>query len=98
MLLWPEMQKKAQEEIDRVVGNDRVPDFGDREHLPYTEALIKECMRLHTAVPASMYHDSSPESRQLIYSPTGSIRIALNDDVVDGFLIPKGSTVMPNVW
>lgn len=54
MLLWPDKQKKAQEEIDRVVGNHRVPDFSDREQLSYTDALIKECMRLHTAVPLSM--------------------------------------------
>ena len=53
MLLWPDKQKKAQEEIDRVVGNDRLPDFNDRDHLPYTEALLKECVRLHTAVPLS---------------------------------------------
>ena len=53
MLLWPDKQKKAQEEIDRVVGNDRLPNFNDRDHLPYTEALLKECVRLHTAVPLS---------------------------------------------
>jgi len=51
MLLWPDAQRKAQEEIDRVVGSDRLPDFSDRERLPYVEALLKECMRLHTAVP-----------------------------------------------
>ena len=51
MLLWPDKQRKAQEEIDRVVGNDRLPDFNDRERLPYIEAVLKECMRLHTAVP-----------------------------------------------
>lgn len=54
MLLWPDAQRKAQEEIDRVVGSDRLPDFSDREHLPYTEAL-KEVMRLHTAVPVGKH-------------------------------------------
>lgn len=56
MLLWPDAQRKAQEEIDRVVGSDRLPDFNDREHLPYTEALLKEVMRLHTAVPVSKHN------------------------------------------
>jgi len=80
MLLWPDAQRKAQEEIDRAVGPDRLPDFNDREHLPYTEALLKECMRLHTAVP--------------INGP----RQALQDDVIDGYFIPKGAIIQPNEW
>lgn len=59
MTLNPEAQRKAQEEIDRVVGPDRIPDFSDREHLPYVEALMKECMRLHAAVPISTYSSLS---------------------------------------
>ena len=35
MILYPDVQKKAQEEIDRVVGSDRLPDFQDRKSLPY---------------------------------------------------------------
>jgi hypothetical protein len=30
MLLYPDVQKKAQEEIDRVVGRDRLPNLNDR--------------------------------------------------------------------
>lgn len=56
MLLWPEKQKKAQEEIDRVIGSDRLPDFSDRVYLPYTEALLTECLRLHTAAPIGMFY------------------------------------------
>lgn len=37
--------KKAQEEIDRVVGNERLPDFNDRESLPYVNALLEEVYR-----------------------------------------------------
>ncbi|KAG6334580.1 hypothetical protein ID866_4517 [Astraeus odoratus] len=43
--LHPEVQTKAQEEIDRVVGNDRLPDFSDMEHLPYVEAICLETLR-----------------------------------------------------
>lgn len=45
MTLHPEEQRRAQEEIDRVVGGDRLPEYSDRAHLPYTNALFKECMR-----------------------------------------------------
>jgi cytochrome P450 len=51
MILFPEVQKKAQEEIDSVVGKDRLPTFGDRDSLPYIEAIICETMRWHPPVP-----------------------------------------------
>ncbi len=40
MTLFPDIQAKAQAEIDAVVGNDRLPGFHDREHLPYINALV----------------------------------------------------------
>ncbi|KAG6856319.1 hypothetical protein H0H87_005599 [Tephrocybe sp. NHM501043] len=45
MIHFPEAMKKAQGELDRVVGVDRMPEFEDMENLPYTNALIKETMR-----------------------------------------------------
>ena len=45
MLLHPAVQAKAQEEIDRVIGQDRLPDFADRPSLPYIQAVIYEIMR-----------------------------------------------------
>ncbi|KAG6901347.1 hypothetical protein C0995_013206, partial [Termitomyces sp. Mi166 len=45
MLHYPDAMKKAQAELDRVVGSDRMPEYGDKESLPYTNALIKETMR-----------------------------------------------------
>ena len=51
MMLHPAARKKAQEEIDRVVGSDRLPTYADREHMPYVEACIAEVMRVHTLGP-----------------------------------------------
>lgn len=45
MTKHPEVFKKAQEEIDRVIGPDRLPDFDDRDSLPYLNCLIKEVYR-----------------------------------------------------
>lgn len=45
MLLFPEAQKKAQEEIDRVVGPDRMPTMDDEASLPYVRACMKETLR-----------------------------------------------------
>ena len=40
-----EVQERAQEELDRVVGKDRTPTFEDEEQLPYIRAMVKELMR-----------------------------------------------------
>lgn len=54
MTLHPEIQKRAQKEIDEVIGHDRLPGFADRENLPYLNALCKEVMRTHCVAPIGM--------------------------------------------
>lgn len=54
MTLYPNVLKRAQEEIDRVVGTDRLPSFSDRKSLLYTEALVQEALRWENVVPLSM--------------------------------------------
>ncbi|KAJ6538157.1 cytochrome P450, partial [Mycena sp. CBHHK59/15] len=61
MVLYPDVQAKAQSEIDAVVGNDRLPSFSDREHLPYVTVLVLEVMRwhcLHKAIPHRVTEDN----------------------------------------
>ena len=45
MLLYPECQSLAQEEIDHVIGPDRLPTFADRAALPYVNAVVQEVLR-----------------------------------------------------
>ncbi|RKU42018.1 hypothetical protein DL546_004929 [Coniochaeta pulveracea] len=45
MLLYPEVQKKAQAEIDRVVGRERLPNMDDEMDLQYVRAIMKETLR-----------------------------------------------------
>jgi cytochrome P450 len=80
MTLFPDVQKKAQAEIDAVVGPDRLPSFADRDSLPYTEALVTEVLRWNVVFPTGFPHCVS------------------EDDIHDGYYIPKGSMVIPNVW
>lgn len=56
MALHPAVQEKAQAEIDRVVGRDRLPEAGDRESLPYLEAVYREVMRWRPALPLALPH------------------------------------------
>lgn len=51
MILFPRVQHKAQEEIDRVVGTGRLPSFADRERLPYISALVQEPLRWWPIAP-----------------------------------------------
>ena len=48
MLLYPDVQRQAQTEIDDAVGKNRLPTPSDIERLPYLQAVFKEALRWHT--------------------------------------------------
>ncbi|EAU87092.1 OrdA protein [Coprinopsis cinerea okayama7 len=56
MVLHPEVQKKAQQEIDSVVGTDRLPTQADMANLPYTRAVISEVLRWNSVAPSGVPH------------------------------------------
>ncbi|EMD39273.1 hypothetical protein CERSUDRAFT_104492 [Gelatoporia subvermispora B] len=58
MVQFPEVQRRAQAELDKVVGSHRLPDFSDRASLPYVNALCKECLRWKPVVPLGLAHQS----------------------------------------
>jgi cytochrome P450 len=51
LVLYPQVQRRAQAELDAVVGRDRLPTFDDRPRLPYIEAFCKELMRWQMVTP-----------------------------------------------
>jgi len=55
MVLHPDAMHKAQQEIDAVVGKDRLPGFADRDNLPYTNALALEVLRWHSVTPTGKH-------------------------------------------
>ncbi|KAI0713613.1 cytochrome P450 [Earliella scabrosa] len=80
MVLYPDAQKKAQEEIDAVVGRGRLPSFDDLDKLVYIRAMVKETLRWHPVGPLGMQHRSD------------------EDDVYEGYFIPKGTVCIANIW
>src|SRR6266566_9684480 len=51
LVLYPQVQRRAQAEINVAIGRDRLPTFDDRPRLPYIEALCRELMRWQMVAP-----------------------------------------------
>ncbi|KAK9788345.1 putative Cytochrome P450 [Seiridium cardinale] len=64
MTLFPQVQAKAREEIDRVKGGARLPGFEDRENLPYVESVVKEAFRWHVIVPLGLPNQNRTKKRK----------------------------------
>ncbi|CAH0019846.1 unnamed protein product [Clonostachys rhizophaga] len=74
MILYPEVLRKAHEEIEKVVGSDRLPNFDDRPNLPYVEGIVKEMYRWQPVVPLSLPHRSDEDLVYMGYLiPRGAI-------------------------
>ncbi|CUA73980.1 O-methylsterigmatocystin oxidoreductase [Rhizoctonia solani] len=80
MVLFPDKQRKAQRELESVLGSGRMPEFQDRDSLPYVDALVKEVLRWHPVLPLAIAH------------------VATEDIVHKEYIIPEGTTLLPNIW
>ncbi|EAU86764.1 cytochrome P450 [Coprinopsis cinerea okayama7 len=112
MTCYPEVQAKAQKELDRVLGPNALPDFGDEESLPYISAIVKEVLRWQTVTPLAIPHYLTEDDEYNGYFlPKGSVVVGnawamlhdkdeYNQPLVfqpERFLTPDGSKLDPNV-
>ncbi|KAH7334824.1 cytochrome P450 [Rhizoctonia solani] len=74
MVRHPEVQTRAQEEIDRVTSSERLPNMADRDSMPYVRCIIQEVLRwqlpLPLGVPRAMAEDDEYRG---YFIPKGSI-------------------------
>jgi hypothetical protein len=98
MVLYPEVQKKAREEIDTVMGPNRLPDFEDRSSLPYINAIVKESMRWHLVLPLGGTFFFLIKVTTILKSSKGVPHMSTNDDEYNGYFIPKGTIMIVNAW
>lgn len=82
MVLNPDVQRRAQKELDEVVGRDRLPSISDKAsgQLKYIEAVVKETLRWNSV------------------APMGAPHVCTEEIEYDGYRLPKGSLVMANIW
>ncbi|KAK7681815.1 hypothetical protein QCA50_015162 [Cerrena zonata] len=70
----PEVQRRAQMDIDRVIDSDRVPSIDDIDNLPYVQAIIKEVHRYQPPLPFAIPHETTADELiEGLLIPKGSI-------------------------
>ena len=70
------MKRKAAEEIENVIGSERLPVLDDRATLPYIECVLKETLRWHPVAPLGIPHVASADDTYRGYLiPKGAVLI-----------------------
>lgn len=98
MVLHPEIQQRAQKQLDDIVGADRLPEFKDIASLPYIEAMVKELLRWQPVTPLGMFDSWKRDPRLQFLSHPASVHCTIEDDEYRGYFIPKGTLVYGNSW
>ncbi|XP_075718879.1 cytochrome P450 1B1 [Rhinoderma darwinii] len=62
LIRYPEIQKKMQYEVDKVIGRDRLPCVDDQSSLPYIMAFLYELMRFSSFVPVTIPHATTKDT------------------------------------
>jgi hypothetical protein len=96
MTMNPHVLKKAQAELDAVIGTDRLPQMSDLGALPYINAVIKEILRWSPPVPLGEEVYTFWLLGSSLWS--GLRHRVTDDDIYGDFFIPKGSILVSNIW
>ncbi|KAI0295332.1 CyP450 monooxygenase [Multifurca ochricompacta] len=100
MILYPEVQRKAQVEVDSITCGSRLPDFSDFDELPYVNAILKEVLRWHPVAPlASPHRVMEDDVYEGHFIPAGSTIMAnvwamMHDPVI----FPEPDRFLPERW
>lgn len=74
MLMHPQIQAKAQNELDSVVGEGHLPSFDDENSLPYISAIVKECLRWQVVSALAIPHTLTADDEYKGYHlPQGAV-------------------------
>ncbi|EIN04045.1 cytochrome P450 [Punctularia strigosozonata HHB-11173 SS5] len=97
MAAFPDVQKRLHEEIDRIVGPERVPTFEDFNAMPYLQVWETHGNpRIALITPSKATIKEVHRFRPV--APLGVPHATLEDMTYEGYLIPRGSTMIVNLW
>lgn len=92
MLKYPEVQHRAQQELDALLGDVRLPTLEDQGSLPYLQAVIKEVLRI---VPPAPLGERMRHNLCIVHSfVAGVVHLLRTEDVYKNYMLPAGSIVM----
>lgn len=97
MVLYPEVQQKAQAELDSIIEPGRLPDSSDRPRLPYNDTLVQEIYRWNPVAPLALPHKATEDDVYEGYHiPAGATVLANNWAIFhDPSLYPDPFNVVP---
>jgi cytochrome P450 len=76
MVTFPEVQRRAQAELDTIVGRDRLATFDDAPRLPNVRAIIEEILRRRPSAPLGVAHAATEDDwYEGMFIPKGTICI-----------------------
>ncbi|KAL3819668.1 hypothetical protein ACJIZ3_005573 [Penstemon smallii] len=78
MVRNPTIQQKVQEELDRVIGNERIMTEADIPNLPYLQCVIKECFRMHPPTPLMLPHKANTDVKLGGYDIPNGTTVSVN--------------------
>ena len=77
MIANQDIQKRAQDQLDAVVGRSRPPTFADAPNLPYIQAMVKEALRWRPALPLGLPHSTTEDDwYEGMFIPKGTLCLA----------------------
>ncbi|OSX58657.1 hypothetical protein POSPLADRAFT_1060549 [Postia placenta MAD-698-R-SB12] len=91
MVLYPEVYAKAQQEVDEVIGRDRLPDPADRSSLPYMECILKELFRWACPVPLGIPHSLMDDCQYNQFRLPGGSKLIFNQ-----WAMTRDETIYPS--
>ena len=99
-ILHPATVAKAQQELDSVVGPDRLPTFEDMDKLPYISAFISEVLRWRQIAPLGVPHAASKDDEYMGYRiPANAIVIANQWQMnMDDQIFDESESFNPDRW
>ncbi|XP_053362027.1 cytochrome P450 2F2-like isoform X1 [Clarias gariepinus] len=68
LMAHPDIQKRCQQEIDEIMDGKSQASFEDRHNMPYTQAMIHECLRVADITPLSVFHCTTRDTELMNYT------------------------------